>query len=342
MNFHASIHRRGALALALASQMPRFAFAQRDGQAVIAERAEGGGPGGGIFFMVSEINGKAVSDTSFEQSRRASFGRGAHMVVRVVEHPLPAGPTSVTLRGFQGHVAPIDSIFRAVFLGGNPEVKGTVTVDLAPGKRYRVNGVLDAYAREVWLEDDQGAVVPGSKVAVPPDPALIKQMEGAAFTRTNLHYENDWISEVPWLQQPLVPVGSRLKVVEWSKHKAAVLIDGRKMRLGVDESRAVESIQQFVARVTTTEDPRDKIAAYPEPVRNAIRAGRVLPGMTREQAEIAVGRPRVDFVPDLNATEWRYQGPEQEELFLVFDAAGLLKEIDASRRTRQLVQYDPR
>jgi hypothetical protein len=342
LNFDTPLRRRAALMLALAGTTPLRTLAQGNTSALVIDSADGGGPGGGLFFMLAEIDGKAVADTSLSQSVAASRGRGAHMVVRPADHAVPAGKVTLTLWGTQRHAAPIQTIFRSVFQDGDPEVKGTVQVELSPGMRYRVNGVLDAYRREIWLADADGREVPGSRVTTPPNPELVRLMDGAVYTRTNLHYENDWISEVPWLQQPIVPVGSRIKVVEWSKHKANVLIDGRKMRLGVDYSRDAENIQQFVARVTTPDDPKLRLATYPEPVRNAIRAGRVMPGMTREQAMTAIGRPRVDYVPDLNASEWRYQALEQEELFLVFDDAGQLKEIDASRRSRLLVQYDMR
>lgn len=290
--------------------------------------------------MLVAVDGKEVSETALSASSRASAGRGAYMVVRGAERSVPSGKVTLTLRGVQTHVAPIDSIFRAIFRGGNPEVSGSVTVELAPGQRYRANGVLDGFKREVWLEDDKGVEVPGSKVAIPPDPELVKEMEGAAFTATNLRYEGDWISEVSWPNQAFVPVGARLKVVDYGSNRVSVLIDGRKMRMGIDWSRGKETIQQFVARATTTEDPRKTIATYPEKVRHAIRSGRVFLGMTKDQVLIALGRPRVDFVPSLNASEWRYQVPEQEEMFLVFDDAGTLKEVDGSRKARKFVLYE--
>jgi hypothetical protein len=56
--------------------------------------------------------------------------------------------------------------------------------------------------------------VPGSKVTAPPNPELVKQMEGAVFTKTNLRYDDDWINEVSALHLPFVPAGSRIKVAE--------------------------------------------------------------------------------------------------------------------------------
>lgn len=129
-------------------------------------------------------------------------------------------------------------------------------------------------------------------------------------------------------------------MLDYGSNRASVLIDGRKMRLGLDWTRGKETIQQFVARVTGEEDPRATIAAYPERVRNAIRAGRVFPGMTKDQVLVSLGRPRIDLTPTLNEKEWTFEVPEQGELFIVFDEAGLLKEVDGARQARKLVLYE--
>lgn len=335
------ISRRQIVVIAAAAvALPVSAQNSPGAPAVVADTADDGGPGGAAFFLVKAINGEEVTDTAMSRTFRASAGRGAYMVMKGAERPVPSGKVTLTLRGIEAHAAPINTLFKAIFSDGNPEVTGSVTVELAPGMRYRANGVLDGFKREIWLEDAAGVEVPGSKLATPPDPEMVRQMEGAAFAATNLRYEGDWISEVSWLQLPFVPVGSRIKVLDYGSNKASVLVDGRKMRMGIDWSRGKETIEQFVARATVTEDPRKTIAAYPARVRTAIRSGRVFVGMTKEQVLYAVGRPRVDFVPLLSANEWKYQVPDQEEMFLVFDEAGALKEVDGSRKARKFIVFE--
>jgi hypothetical protein len=245
-------------------------------------------------------------------SLQASRGRGAYMVIQSTARPVPAGKATLKLLAIQTGSAPISSIFRAAFKDGDPRVDGTVNVDLAPGQRYRVNGFLDPFRREVWIEDSKGIEVPGSKVTAPPNPELLKQMDGAVFTKTNLRYDDDWINEVSLPQLPFVPVGSRIKVAEWGKQRAAVLIDGRKMRMGVDYTRDTQTIQQFFGVVTTPDDPRPAVAALPEATRNAVRAARVLRGM------VSGG----------------------DEIYLLFADGGTLAEIDGSRKARKLILYE--
>jgi hypothetical protein len=326
-----------AVALSLLSQR---GFAQDSASAIVADTAEGGGPGGGLFFMAVAVNGTDLRETALTASLQASRGRGAYMVVRTTGRAVPSGKVALTLKAIQTGSAPITSIFRAAFKDGDPEVAGAVNVDLSPGERYRVNGFLDAFRREVWIEDSKGIEVPGSKVTAPPNPELQKQMDGAAYTKTNLRYSDDWINETSLPQLPFVPLGSRIKVTEWGKQRAAVLIDGRKMRLGVDYMRETLSIQSFFELVTMPVDPRPAIAALPEATRNAIRAARVLPGMTREQVLVSLGRPRPDFVPNLDAKEWRYEVPGDDEIFLLFADSGALAGIDGSRKARKLILYE--
>ena len=53
-------------------------------------------------------------------------------------------------------------------------------------------------------------------------------------------------------------------------------------------------------------DPTAKLATMPEWIAAAIRAGQLVPGMTRAQAIMARGYPPFHQTPDLNADEWTY------------------------------------
>ena len=308
--------------------------------AVVADSSDAGGQMGGTFFVLTAVGGNEVVETALTASRRASAGRGAYMLIRGAERPVPAGPVSLTLHALHAHAAPVATFVRSVFRDGTPEVRGTVQVDLLPGRRYKVRGNIDALRREVWLEDERGVEVQGSRVTAPVPAELLKQMEGAVFLTSNLRYEDDWINEGTSPYLPIVPVGSRLKVVDMGSNKASVLIDGRKMRMGIDWTRGLQSVSQFIARVTSTSDPRPVLATWPERTQAAVRSGRVLVGMSREQVLMSLGPPRLDHTPQLGDREWKYEVPEQEELFLMFDEAGLLKGVDGSRKARGLVLYE--
>jgi hypothetical protein len=316
------------------------AQAPASGTATVADSSDAGGQMGGTFFLLTAVGGTEVGETALTASRRASAGRGNYMLIRGAERAVPAGPVSLTLHALHAHAAPVAGFVRSVFRDGTPEVRGTVQVELSAGQRYKVRGVIDALRREVWLEDERGAEVPGSRVSATASAEVLKQMEGAVFLTTNLRYEDDWINEANSPHLPIVPVGARLKVVDTGSNKAGVLIDGRKMRMGIDWTRGLESVAQFIARVTSTTDPRPVLSGWPERTQAAVRSGRIFTGMTREQVLMSLGRPRLDHTAQLSASEWKYEVPEQEELFLMFDEAGVLKGVDGSRKARAMVLYE--
>jgi hypothetical protein len=72
-------------------------------------------------------------------------------------------------------------------------------------------------------------------------------------------------------------------------------------------------------------------------VKQAIQAGRVKPGMTRDEAMLALGAPRLDGTPSTDAAEWMVHTDNGEEAFLVFGSDGRLKDVDASRKTRSML-----
>jgi hypothetical protein len=293
------------------------------------------------FFVVVAVDGRDVPN-ALDNSLRASFGMGSRLRYVATERTVPADRrVTLKLRGTEANPAPIHGVFRSLFGSGTPDVGGEVQVELKADRRYRVNGLLDGFRREVWLEDADTREVIGAKVSAAADPQLVKAMEGAVYTTTNLRYESDWIGDGPLMTLPFVPVGSRIKVLPFgsSTTRTEVLVEGRKMRVGVDWARKEQTIQQMLARITSAEDPRPKVGAWPQTVREAVASGRVMAGMTREQAMVALGRPRLDLVPALEVGEWPYDGENGETAYVVFDADGRVKEVDASRKTRAALLY---
>jgi hypothetical protein len=126
----------------------------------------------------------------------------------------------------------------------------------------------------------------------------------AGYTCCNLHYDKDWISDANWSTLPMIPAGSKIKVLSYGSNRAAVEIDGRPMRLGHDYGRSEESLEKFVSKIVVKSNPAAKIDRYPDKVRTAIRESKVLPGMTREQVIISVGYPPTHKTPSLDAPVW--------------------------------------
>lgn len=127
----------------------------------------------------------------------------------------------------------------------------------------------------------------------------------AGYACCNLRYEGDQIKDSNLGQLPFIAAGTPVRVKTIDDHVAQVDVDGRPMRL-VLENRGAETIQQWLARIVVGEEPRTRLAAYPPAVRDAIRAGKLAKGMTREQVIMAVGYPQTSDKLPLDGPHWRY------------------------------------
>ena len=150
------------------------------------------------------------------------------------------------------------------------------------------------------------------------------------YTCCNLRHADDWISDGNWGSFPMIPAGSPIKVVGYGSNRAFVEIDGKAFRIGHDYGRTQESLEQYVAKLVVQDSPRERIAAYPDPIREAIRTGRLTQGMTREQALIAAGYPPTHRTPFLDAPVWTYWKDRLTSYNVGWDADGRLRNLDAA------------
>lgn len=159
------------------------------------------------------------------------------------------------------------------------------------------------------------------------------------YTCCNLHYEGDWISDSNFGALPFIPAGSRIKLKSYGRHRLHVDIDDKPMRIGLDYGRAQETLEQFAEKLIVTEDPKAKIARYPADVREAIRFGQVVMGMTQEQTIIAVGYPQRDETVSLEAPVWNYWTSSFAPYRVVWGKSGRIKEIATDPATHARMVY---
>ncbi|WP_284618636.1 hypothetical protein [Aquabacterium humicola] len=301
--------------------------------ALIADTAFPAGQGAGLFFHLAEVDGQPVADDAVRASLFASRGRGRNMVLVQVTRSVPSGRHRLKVVARTAFSAPIESLFRAA----PATFEGVLEVDLAPYERYQVAGALDAFRRELWIERAGGEIV-GQKLIDAGDPdGQSAEMAGAAYTCCNLHYDGDWISDANWSTLPLIPAGARIVVKDWGRHRAHVLINGRPMRIGLDYGRERLTREQLLASLMVKDDPRVRLATFPEAVQRAVRAGLAMVGMTREQALMALGPPRADQTPSLDALRWTYFTQQEDPFVLVWDGEGRIVSIEADPAVTAIV-----
>jgi hypothetical protein len=161
------------------------------------------------------------------------------------------------------------------------------------------------------------------------------------FACCDLHYNKDWINDGNYAELPMIPAGTPIEVLNYGRHRAAVKVDGKPMRLGHDYGRDQESLDAWVNKIVVKEDPRGRISSYPSAFQEAIRQGRVMIGMTREQAIIAVGYPLTSENASLDAQQWRMWRSSRGEYQLNFARDGHLTSVTGDDSVTSLILYQP-
>jgi hypothetical protein len=129
----------------------------------------------------------------------------------------------------------------------------------------------------------------------------------------------------------MIPAGAPIKVISYGSNEAAVEIDGKPMRLLQEYGRKQEPLEQFVAKWVVAKNPRAKIDKWPEPVRNAVNAGKVATGMTREQVIVAVGYPPTHKTASLEAPVWNHWQSRAGRFEVVFNQKGVVEAVNGQK-----------
>jgi hypothetical protein len=179
-----------------------------------------------------------------------------------------------------------------------------------------------------------------------PEPAPVGADGQPAFPRQgyaccDLHYDKDWINDGNYAELPMIPAGTPIEVVSYGRQRAAVKIDGKPMRLGHDYGRDQESLDAWVNKIVIKDDPRGRIASYPAAIQEAIRQGKVMIGMSREQVVVAVGYPLTSENISLDAPQWRMWRSSHGEYQLNFSRDGHLTSVTGDDGVTGLIVYQP-
>jgi hypothetical protein len=174
-----------------------------------------------------------------------------------------------------------------------------------------------------------------------PPPAGSQTLPRQGFACCDLHYQRDWINDGNYAELPMIPAGTPIEVLSYGSNRAYVKVDGKPMRLGHDYGRDQESLETWVGKIVVNDDPRPRIAGYAPPIQAAIREGKVMLGMTREQAIESIGYPLTSENISLDAPTWRIWRSSHGEYDLNFGADGRIKSITGDDSVTSLVIYQP-
>ncbi|MET3380749.1 MULTISPECIES: cell envelope protein SmpA [Variovorax] len=166
------------------------------------------------------------------------------------------------------------------------------------------------------------SVVHAQRPSPPPGPLV------SGFLCCNMRTYGDSISDINYDEQGtrIVAVGTPARITAYDFRWFNLDLAGKPQRIKNDYSRNIP-LPAFAQRYVVTEDPKQKMAAFPPAVRDAILAGKVMPGMTREQVLMAIAYPVASENPSLDAPVWRYWRDSWSEFQVQFDEKGLVKAV---------------
>ena len=140
----------------------------------------------------------------------------------------------------------------------------------------------------------------------------------------------------------MIPAGTPVTVLGYGKNRANIDVGGKPMRLGHDEGRDQESLDAWVNKVIINDDPRPRIASYPAAMQAAIKAGKVVRGMSRDQALVSVGYPITSKTKSVDEPVWKMWNSRRGEFDLNFGADGRITTITGDGDVTSQVIFIPR
>ncbi len=161
-----------------------------------------------------------------------------------------------------------------------------------------------------------------------PPPAALAQLEGRSlFTCCNVHYEKEDINDANYWVGKLLPAGTAVRVDKVTGDAASFSAADVKLELTHEYGTKEEPIDHYLGKVLVANDPKPRIAAYPQAVRHAIEGAKVERGMTREQVLFSLGYPPTHRTASLQDREWTYWYNRWVTYKVVFDDAGKVADV---------------
>jgi SmpA / OmlA family len=187
---------------------------------------------------------------------------------------------------------------------------------------------------------DQKSATPAPAPAPAPQaaaPAAKAPASTALYLCCNIRTETDWLSDGGYLVGRIIPAGTPVKHLGTSRSVASIEIDGKRYRLSNEFGVRAEPTEEWLKKVLVTQDPNAKLRTYPAGVQNAIKAGKLTRGMTKDQVVMSLGIPPAHTNGSLDASEWTYMSNRWVRYTVMFDQNGRLRDVTGGWRDTLLL-----
>ena len=163
----------------------------------------------------------------------------------------------------------------------------------------------------------------------------------SGFLCCNMRTDGAWISDANYAEngKRVIPAGTPVTITGYGRNRVNTTMNGEKQDLGNDYSRDL-SLEAFAKRYVVNPDPNLALNKAPAKVRQAVKTGRITPGMTREQVIMSLGWPISSENPHMDSKVWRFWLGSFEEFQVKFDGAGRVTGVDGDAMVRNRVLLD--
>lgn len=154
----------------------------------------------------------------------------------------------------------------------------------------------------------------------------------------NLRLNGLWASDAnaPRSGDRILRPGTKVIGLAYGSAQVDVEVEGAKISIGNDYSRSLP-MDQFAARWIVPKDPTAALQSWSAKVQQAVRAGRVTPGMNRNQVLMSLGWPTATSTPNIDDPVWNYTASNGYAYKVVYDVNWLVKAVDADAETKKHV-----
>lgn len=154
----------------------------------------------------------------------------------------------------------------------------------------------------------------------------------------NLRLSGTWASDAnsPRSGGRVLRPGTKVIGLAYGSKQLDVEIEGTKISIGNDYSRIIP-MDQFAARWIVPKDPTPALQTWSAKIQQAVKAGRVTPGMNRNQVLMSLGWPTASSTPNIDDPVWSYTASNGYAFKVVYDERWLIKAVDADAETKKHV-----
>ena len=149
------------------------------------------------------------------------------------------------------------------------------------------------------------------------------------FTCCNLHYEKAELTDVNFQQGTLLPLGTRVEILEVGRNRVKFQpAGGTPLTLGFRYGKSTLSFDQYLERIFLTADPHARLPKSSVARQKLITQGTVEKGMTRDEVLLALGYPPAHRTPSLTGVDWHYWQNRWHQFVVFFDGDRVDRVLD--------------